>query len=158
MELTERFMAKVEKTDGCWYWTASLWPGGYGQFKDKAKGSRHTVAHRWSYEFFVGPIPEGMTIDHTCHNVDPACQGGRTCLHRRCVNPAHLEAVTERVNLLRGKSPWADNARKTHCPQGHPYDEENTIPLAPGRRCRICAQANSAAQWRIRKTVKTLGA
>lgn len=100
-------------------------------------------AHRLSYELYVGPIPEGLQIDHTCHNADESCKGGSSCLHRRCVNPAHLEAVTQFVNIMRGKSFSGINARKSHCPKGHPLDDANTLWTKkkghhPYRMCRIC--------------------
>lgn len=80
--ILDRFWAKVEKRDdGCWFWTGSKLPAGYGHF---AKG----LAHRWSYEQFVGPIPEGLTIDHLC--VNPSC-----------VNPEHMEPVTASENSRR---------------------------------------------------------
>jgi len=86
------------------------------------------MVHRIAYEFALGPIPDGLTLDHLCRNTI-------------CCNPAHLEPVTLRVNTLRGTSPIADNARKTHCKNGHPFDEANTYnpPKQPTHRhCRIC--------------------
>jgi hypothetical protein len=125
----ERFWEKVEKTDSCWLWTAAK-SKGYGAFK---VAGRQEEAHRYSYELLVGPIPTGLTIDHLCRN--PAC-----------VNPAHLEPVTNRENVLRGISPWAKNAAKTHCPQGHPYDEENTRWNSLGsRECKTCRRET----WRL---------
>jgi hypothetical protein len=89
-------------------------------------GKRNQFAHRLAYELFVGPIPEGQTIDHLCRN-------------RPCVNPGHLEVVDMRTNLLRGSSPTAQNARKTHCKHGHEFTPENTA-LKQGRYriCRTC--------------------
>jgi hypothetical protein len=81
------------------------------------------MAHRLSYEHHVGPIPDGLQIDHTCRN-------------RKCVNPEHLEPVTNAENTTR-----QDHAerRKTHCPKGHPYDEANTyVDPSGARRCRAC--------------------
>ena len=132
-----RFMAHVEKTDTCWLWTASCTENGYGRFK---VSPRHMMAHRASYELFVGRIPDGLQIDHLCHTADPTCDLRDDCPHRRCVRPDHLEAVTLRENMLR--SPHTLNsisAAKTHCPQGHPYDEANTYVCPDGRRdCRTC--------------------
>lgn len=139
-----RFWSRVAKADGCWLWTAGTHRSGYGVFSVRKK---RIYAHRFAYEALVGAIPDGLVLDHECHNKDADCAGGGGCLHRRCVNPAHLRAVTHRENSLSGKSVWAVNARKTHCPQGHPYSEENTIVHPVGRNtvrvCRICLAARS---------------
>lgn len=131
--LTERFWAKVDgRGEGvCWSWTAALASGGYGLF---TVHERMVLSHRFAYELLVGPIPDGLHIDHLCRN-------------RRCVNPDHLEPVTCRENVLRGVSNSARNARKTHCPQGHPYDDENTyITPVGGRNCRACKRARNKSQ------------
>jgi hypothetical protein len=87
--------------------------------------------HRVSYEAFKGPIPDGLTIDHLCRN-------------RACVNPEHLEPVTMRVNCLRGESPAAVHARKTHCPKGHEYSAENTYRHKGNHRmCKLCWKERS---------------
>lgn len=94
----ERFLAKIDMRgpDECWLWTASMRQG-YGQLKVDG----HMVnAHRLAYELWVGPVPAGHEIDHTCHN-GSGCDEGDACPHRRCMNPAHLEAVTRTVNLER---------------------------------------------------------
>ncbi len=102
MPTTERFLAKVcISTEGCAEWAGRINPNGYGEF---SVGGRNGMAHRWAYEHFVGPIPEGLQLDHLCRN-------------RRCVLPAHLEPVTGRENKAR--SPFA-NQHKTHCKFGHP--------------------------------------
>lgn len=118
----ELIEARFQRSDGCWLWTGAMQPSGYGTFRGRA-------AHRITYELFVGPIPENLTIDHLCRV-------------RSCVNPAHLEPVTIAVNVMRGESLPARNARKTHCPQGHPYDDENTYvnPTTGWRLCRSCAR------------------
>lgn len=141
----ECFLASVrEQPNGCWYWTGPLSPDGYGRFN--IRFDRHQ-AHRVSYELFVEPIPDGLDIDHECHNRDLSCAGGKTCPHRRCVNPAHLTVRTRGDNVLRGRNQTAVNARKTHCDHGHPFDEANTIWLENGtRRCRACRDAANAAR------------
>lgn len=112
--------------DECWPWMGSRFVSGYGRL-----GSGR--AHRVVYELLVGPIPEGLTIDHDCHNRDRSCPGGFTCPHRACCNPAHLEAVTQAENNRR--------ALRTHCKHGHKFTPENTYspPSRPNARwCREC--------------------
>jgi hypothetical protein len=128
-----RFLSFIKKTDACWNWIGALKENGYGAFGVNAKSG---YAHRFSYEHFHGPIPKGLTIDHLCKN-------------RRCVNPDHLEAVTQRENNLRSDSLSAQCARKTHCPKGHPYDSVNTYKCRGRRQCRIC-RAAYGIEWRIR--------
>lgn len=147
-ETQDRFLSKVTKTETCWLWDGALTKDGYGIFR----AGRTNAAHRSSYLLFVGPIPEGLQVDHVCHNWDETCAGGVTCRHRRCVNPAHLEAVTKRDNLLRGKTLAAISASKTHCPKGHPYDEANTIFRSDSgaRVCRACRKVHDAKRSRNR--------
>lgn len=108
------------------------------------KGGRQLKAHRAMYELKVGPIPDGYVVDHTCHNTDPTCTSWVHCLHKRCVNPEHLEAKPNRANLMDSPhSTGSRNAAKTHCPHGHEYTEENTIVNSKGSRvCRICRKIN----------------
>ncbi len=114
---------------GCWVWTHALTRGGYGQMGWKGKIMK---AHRISYELKYGEIPQGLDIDHLCRN-------------RKCVNPAHLEAVSRKVNVLRGTGLAAINAKKTHCIRGHLFDKANTYyqkrtPTRTKRTCRTCAR------------------
>ncbi len=123
--------------NGCWLWTGHVHSrSGYGTLRvDK----RIIRAHRYSYEAQVGPIPEGLNLDHLCHTRDQDCAGGPTCLHRRCVNPDHLEPVTIAVNVNRGAK---GKDRLTHCPQGHAYEGSNLYVDKTGRRhCRACRNA-----------------
>lgn len=124
--MTERFWAKVNKTETCWLWTASTTPKGYGKFslgRDAQGAQRLINAHRFAYEQVVGPIAEGLELDHLCRE-------------KLCVNPDHLEPVTHAENMRRMF------ATITHCPQGHEYDEANlyTRPKGKsgGRMCRTC--------------------
>jgi hypothetical protein len=97
-------------------------------------------AHRVTWEYFVGPIPEGFVLDHLCHNRSD-CEAGNQCHHRRCCNPTHLEVVTPRQNGLTGKSFAAKGARQTQCKRGHDLtDLANLKPNSRGaRQCRACA-------------------
>lgn len=124
----ERFWAKVDRRgpDDCWLWTGAVQSRGYGQLGVDGK---LVYAHRWAYEHEVGPIPDGLTIDHLCRT-------------RLCVNARHLEPVTNKVNIQRGESPWATNARKTHCVNGHEFTLENTFARPGGRGCRMCKRAH----------------
>lgn len=127
----ERFEAKVQRgdtPDACWLWTAFLPACGYGRFY--VNGKLH-LAHRISYEMFVGPIPEGLCLDHLCRV-------------RNCVNPRHLEPVTHQENVRRGEA-GLNYASKTECPKGHPYSGKNLVVLKNGqRRCKACHSARQS--------------
>lgn len=133
MTLLERFWAKVDVggPDDCWVWTAARTTAGYGQLSAGFAGKPQTLlAHRFSYEIAAGPVPDGLHLDHLCRV-------------RHCVNPAHLEPVTIRDNLMRGETLAAANRAKTECPKGHPYDALNTRIRPDGARaCRTCGRAN----------------
>jgi hypothetical protein len=124
----ERFMSKVVKLpDGCWQWIGKIHhQNGYGRFCVK---KRQFQAHRWLYENLRGSVPINLDLDHLCRRRD-------------CVNPDHVEPVSRRENLLRGNTIPAKHAAKTHCPQGHPYDSENTYLYRGLRYCRICRDAH----------------
>lgn len=129
LTLTERVaeLTIPEPNSGCWLWLGNLGPDGYGRINGRQ-------AHTVSYEIHIGPMPSGLIPDHLCR------------LHP-CVNPWHLEPVTNRVNILRGTAPSALNAVKTHCKRGHPFDEINTYVAFPGtraqeRRCKTCQRGN----------------
>lgn len=125
--LEERFWPKVEKTPiGCWNWLASLNGHGYGQFH--LSNSQNIAAHIFAYRLVKGNIPKGLELDHLCRN-------------RKCVNPDHLEPVTRKENLIRGKTLVAQNLKRTHCPKGHPYSDENLTnwEKKQGKRsCKTC--------------------
>lgn len=130
-----RLLARAERApSGCLLLRKASASDGYGRIR---VDGRLMLAHRAAYDLIVGPIPDGLGLDHTCHNQDPTCRGGAACIHRRCIAVEHLEPVPGPENTRRGKS-WLINGSKTHCPQGHPYDTENTN-LYDGRRyCRTC--------------------
>lgn len=131
--MVDRLMAKVEFDEsGCWLWTAATQRSGYGYMRDANRRMR--VARRLAWEASVGPVPEGQVLDHLCRT-------------RACINPDHLEPVTERENILRGVAPTAQNARKTHCPRGHVHDAVDSR----GRRiCTICKHEQNVAYGRAR--------
>lgn len=135
----QRFWPKVDRRgpDECWLWLAGTTTAGYGNFHSPDLG-RPIGAHRFAYELLVGPVADGLHLDHLCRT--PAC-----------VNPMHLEPVTSRENTMRSPvAPAAVNARLTHCRRGHPFDETNTYrpPNEPRQRhCRAC-RAEQARQRR----------
>jgi hypothetical protein len=128
----------IDPATGCWVWQKALQHTGYGHTTFVGRGIS-VMAHRFYWELVYGPLAPGIELDHLCHNADPSCAGGSTCLHRRCVNPAHLDPVSSLENLRRTNN-WAyRNPLATHCPQGHSYDEENTWTTKQGwRHCRTC--------------------
>ena len=123
LTLLERLLQKTDRSGECWLWTASLTTRGYGKVR---VNGRYCTAHRVAYELLLGPVPEGLELDHLCRV-------------RRCINPAHLEAVTHQENVLRGASNVAVLSQQTECLRGHPFDEANTFVNSFGSRvCRTC--------------------
>lgn len=132
MKLPKRIEDKIDRNgpNGCWLWTGALFRNGYGEVHFEKK---QRLAHRVVYQLIVGPIPDDLQIDHLCRV-------------RSCVNPSHMELVTQEVNIQRGLT-GDHQRRKTHCPKGHPYDEANTYIYPSGRRagwreCKICRTSN----------------
>ena len=138
----ERFWSCVDRSGGqwsCWSWKAPTSVYGYAYFR--LDGTR-VFAHRLAYQWLVGPIPDGLVLDHLCHTRDKSCVGGNSCPHRRCVNPAHLQPVSDRENIQRGR--WA---QKTHCKHGHEYTAANTLLDTKGYRyCRTCRDGRNATR------------
>lgn len=133
----------TDPISGCWLWDGARNNRGYGVVADGAGGS--TVAHRAAWEAEHGEIPDGAQIDHLCHNADQDCPGGVTCKHRRCINTAHLEAVTASQNMRRA---IRSRRRRTHCAHGHEMTEENTTiyERKHGRIERICRECKLIRQ------------
>lgn len=148
-DLPDRFVKKVrvDPDTGCWEWIGARagyrWNEGKGYASVWWEG-RQQGGHRVAYKILVGPIPAGLTIDHTCRVT-------------YCVNPAHMEPVTQRVNNERSTSPTAQNAVKTHCSKaGHPLDGENLYIRPDGlgyRDCLICRRERTAASRQRRRVV-----
>jgi hypothetical protein len=123
-ESINRFFEKVEKkSDGCWLWLGASDKQGYGKVRREGKT---LLAHRMSFQLTHGEIPDDLQLDHLCRVTS-------------CVNPEHLEPVSQAENFRRGESGEANRA-KTHCAQGHPFNEENTYinPVSGWRACRTC--------------------
>jgi hypothetical protein len=133
-------------TTDCWLWAGSINPTrGYGRIFSKSDDGRwrESMAHRVMYENLIGPIPKALVLDHVCRV-------------RSCVNPAHLEPVTQRLNILRGVGPTAVHARRTHCARGHELTPDNVRVQGSRsgrnyqRLCKACRRDGLRA-WRLRR-------
>jgi hypothetical protein len=136
------FLARVStgRGDACWEWQGPRNTLGYGiAYYVRPAGQRTTTtAHRLSYALHVGAAPAGLVLDHLCRNPG-------------CVNPTHLEPVTDRVNCLRGNAPAAHQAKQRECIRGHLLSGENLLIRSNGSRvCRTCNAARAKA-WRDAK-------
>lgn len=125
------FIIRFKKDAGCWVWIGSLRPNGYGIFYFNGK----LTAHRVSYEVFNGPIPDGLVVNHKCRN-------------RRCVNPDHLNTITDKENVLNGVGISVVNAKKTHCKYGHPFNKKNTYIKSDGARACVPCGLTRAKRYR----------
>lgn len=116
----------IPQPTGCRLWIGALAKGRGSIYGSVRIGDKHKLAHRVSYECYIKPIPDGLTIDHLCRN-------------SLCINPNHLEPVTMKENLLRGNGPPALNARRLECKNGHAFTDENVYRRPDGgRTCRKC--------------------
>ena len=135
------FWNKVLKTETCWLWKGSL-NQGYGRLSIEARTRLHHLrAHRVAYSLLVRPPLDSEQLDHLCRV-------------RGCVNPAHLEVVSGKENVLRVIGITAQNARKLLCSRGHPFDEENTYKTKLGRHCKECIRLHHGRQMQKRKTIR----
>lgn len=141
MPIMDRFWIKVKKTETCWNWVGVKSTGGYGRLNIKGEMIQ---AHRISYEDKYGKILSKMEIDHLCRN-------------RLCVNPDHLEAVTGKVNKLRGTSPAAICARKTVCVRGHLLSIDNLYEWGLKRGMRSCIKCSLIRSKEQRDRIKRKG-
>jgi hypothetical protein len=125
MPLATAIAMFADRPTDCWDWPGGYFHHGYGRvFHD----GKQRLSHKVAYEVLVGPVPEGLELDHGCRN-------------RRCFNPRHLEPVTHRVNSLRSHNVGALNARKTHCKHGHEFTPQNTRMRKRRRGLeRVCRQ------------------
>ena len=140
-DLLDVFADKITIGDGCWEFHP-VSADGYGRVHVRDTNGRHTeLAHRTMYELLVGPIPDGLTLDHLCRN-------------RSCVKPDHVEPVTRGENVLRGETLTAAKKAQTHCIKGHKFTPENTRIRARrqgGRVCRECANERCREWYRRTK-------
>lgn len=120
--------------DACWPWPYARSTQGYGRV---TVAGRQLQVHRVIYELFIGPIPAGLEVDHTCHNDDASCAGGAACPHRACCNPRHLRAVTHRENDIAGR-----RGNVAVCKHGHALTEDNVYraPSRPRGQCKACRE------------------
>jgi hypothetical protein len=134
--LRERLYSRLvpDPETGCLLWTGHIAENGYGKTSigSRTDGTRRTqYVHIIAWELDNGPVPPGLTLDHV---------KARGCRYRHCANVTHLEPVTMRENLMRGNTPSAVNAAKTHCDSGHEFTEANTrVDRTGWRACRACA-------------------
>lgn len=140
-----QLLARTRRDGDCLIWTGAVQSRGYGSVG--IGGGKTGLAHRVSYELNVGPIPDGLQIDHV---------KARGCRSRLCINPAHLEPVTPRENVHR-----AGHGEQTHCKRGHPLSGPNLIvkkrgARRPARNCRTCQYA-AQRDWHIRQAQRAAG-
>lgn len=153
VDLIIRFLGYTDRSGGpnaCWLWTGTVEETGYGDIFVNGGKPRLQKVHRWAYAYFVGPIPDGLEVDHTCHTKECPTPGWGDP-HRKCANPRHLEAVDHSTNVNRSQAPEATHAYYeeyredvTHCPKGHEFTPANTQwrIIKKGYRTRRCAQCN----------------
>lgn len=141
--LHDRFLAKIklDQSTGCWLWTGFVDKAGYARLRKGGRDEPVLYAHVYAWEWKNGPVPAGLELDHVRE---------RGCIHRHCVNPAHLEAVTHAANLHRGLSPMMLAHAAGTCTRGHPADEYAYRRKSTGNivYCRACRREDRAAAKR----------
>ena len=136
-EAWQKISTKIAKDEsGCWTYVGRLDRYGYG----KVDIPKMTITHRVAYEALVGPIPDGLVIDHLCRN-------------RACCNPDHLEPVTNRANLMRGETDAARRAAQTHCIHGHEFSVSNTRIRKDGTRTCIECSREAVRRYRAKRGI-----
>lgn len=152
MNALDRIMSRsTPQENGCIHWGGALNAKGYGFAGGRWRLTIDTtpMVHRLVYIATHGALDAGETVDHTCHNADAACDP-KSCMHRRCVNPDHLEAVSQAENNRRAA------ASRAACARGHAWRPETTLVRANGvRRCRECARITDKAS-RARRAASTM--
>ena len=134
MWLARLLIKATPDENGCWVWQKKS-RGRQGYALAHGPEYRMALAHRLAYEALVGPIPEGLQLDHLCFNPP-------------CINPAHLEPVTRAENMRRARE------RYTHCKNGHEFNDENTrITAAGARQCLPCKREYERAYYHAHKRV-----
>lgn len=144
----DEWLAEIDQTDpeACWPWPGSTTEDGYGTAWDRP---RMRPAHRVVYQRLIGPIPDGMTLDHMCHDSN-VCREGRACPHRRCVNPAHLQPAAHIDNARRSL------AGRATCGRGHAQTPENIYRRDGRTWCRLCLKARAKAKNRTDRAAQGL--
>jgi hypothetical protein len=138
----QKLATKIVIGDGCWEWAGAKMPSGRGKVMWRG---RNWLAYRAVYTWLIGPIPDGLTLDHLCRNPG-------------CVKPGHLEPVSGRVNTLRGDAPTAINSSKTHCQRGHELAGANLVASVLAKRgqrlCRTCHNERVKMDCRRKRAAK----
>jgi len=149
-----RLLSKIDQSggpDACWPFTGAKNAKGYGNFWLQG---HYLGAHRAAWLLMVGDVPEGIEVDHVCHNEDPDCAGGSTCPHRKCANwKRHLRLATHKQNGHAGRTCPVD-----HCLRGHRYDEVNTYWHRGKKFCRACRRVEDPEAYRKELELKRIEA
>lgn len=150
----ERIVSRFEvQPSGCWWHPSIPTAKGYAQTGYGWPVVRSTLIHRLSWMYYKGDIPEGMVLDHTCHNPSE-CVGGNNCIHRRCVNPNHLQLISAAENNSKTVRVLK---YKTKCVNGHLL-KDNLYTYSRGNACHTCKKEQSKMNNRKYRSAKKVGA